>query len=342
MQLAPRVVDAWRARGPLASSLWPLSLLYGSLVDVRRAMYRLGWLSSWQSPVPVIVVGNRVAGGAGKTPTTIALLRELQAAGRRPGVVSRGYGRLDTALREVDSSASPSEVGDEPLLIQLRSRAPVVVAADRVAAAQALLQRHPQVDVIVCDDGLQHLRLRRDVELVVFDERGAGNGWLLPAGPLREPLNTPPAARHVFTLYNAPAPSTALPGSLARRCIAGLVPLAQWWRGEPADAQALDALRGKPVVACAALAHPQRFFGMLRALGLEVIPLTLPDHDAYAGLPWTSEARDVVVTEKDAVKLDPQRLAHERPASRVWVAPLDFHLPADLVREILAALDTTR
>lgn len=337
-RLEATLTRAWQARGPLACVLWPLSLLYGGLVGLRRLAYRLGLLPSRRLPRPVIVVGNRIAGGAGKTPTVLALLSHLQAAGRRPGVVTRGHGGSAAGVRLVGADAAAAEVGDEPLLLRLRGGAPVCIGADRVAAAEALLAAHPEVDVVVADDGLQHLRLARDLDLLVFDARGAANGWLLPAGPLREALDAPSSARHRLVLYNAESASTHLPGFLARRALRRVAALSDWWQGTPGDAAGLQALRGKPLLACCGLAQPQRFFDGLRAAGLDITPLALPDHADYAVLPWRDDAADVIVTEKDAVKLRPERVAAERPATRVWVAPLDFEPEPALWSALDAAL----
>ncbi len=178
---------AWLHRGLLACLLWPFSLLYRAIAALRRLAYRRGWKTAHSVGVPVIVVGNVVAGGAGKTPVVMAVVRHLQARGLAVGVVSRGYGRRTQDGREVRAESDPRDVGDEPLLVQRTTGAPVVVDRDRVAAARRLLAAHPEVRVIVSDDGLQHLALGRDVEICVFDDRGVGNGWLLPAGPLREP-----------------------------------------------------------------------------------------------------------------------------------------------------------
>ena len=177
----------WQRRGALAWALWPLSRLYALLVALCRTLYRTGLLPSHHPGRPVIVVGNVIAGGAGKTPVVIATVQHLQARGWHPGVVSRGYGRSTSDCRTVLPGSLPSEVGDEPLLIAQACNVPVVVAAQRSAAAQALLAAHPEVDVIVCDDGLQHWALARDIEICVFNDQGTGNGFLLPAGPLREP-----------------------------------------------------------------------------------------------------------------------------------------------------------
>jgi len=315
------LVQSWSRRGLVACALWPLSLLYAGVTALRRLLHRAGIMSSRRMPVPVVIIGNLIAGGAGKTPATIETVALLREQGWTPGVVSRGYGRADDTLRAVTAASSAAEAGDEPLLIHLRTRAPTWVGRDRPAAAAALLAAHPEVDILVCDDGLQHLALARDLSVLVFDERGAGNGWLLPAGPLREPLpRTLP--ENSLVLYNAPEPSTRLPGILSQRRLAGAVPLAGWWAGETASLLALKALAGQPVLAAAGLARPERFFAMLRDQGLTITPLPLPDHHGFEALPWPAGTSDVLVTEKDAVKLPPARLAGM--ATRVWVVALDF------------------
>lgn len=324
---------AWLIRGPLAIALLPVAGLFGLVAALRRLSFRLGIRHSERLPVPVIVVGNLIAGGAGKTPTVLSLVDALRARGWQPGVISRGHGRVAATVLNVEPDTPADQCGDEPLLLRLRARVPVVVGRDRVAAGRELLRLHPGVNLIVSDDGLQHLRLARDAQLIVFDERGAGNGWLLPAGPLREPLTAQPPARSVV-LYNAAVPTTPWPGSTARRSLAGAVALADWWQGVPATHQTLQALTGRPIIAAAGTARPQRFFDMLRAAGIDVAPLALPDHHDYAALPWPADTVDVIVTEKDAVKLDPGRMG----TVRIWVAPLDFALAAALVNEIAALL----
>src|SRR5580765_1708715 len=266
----------WADRGAASTALLPLSWAFRGIVGLRRRLFREGALSSHSLPVPVIVVGNLIVGGAGKTPTVIAVVALLRRQGRTPGIVSRGYGRDESAVREV---------GAEPLLLARRTGVPVFVGRDRVAAGHALLQAHAGVDVIVSDDGLQHLALGRDIEVLVFDDRGAGNDRLLPAGPLREPLPRQLRADQLV-LYSAGAASTPLPGFLGRRTLAGVAPLADWWRGEAPSLAALEALRGKTVVAAAGLARPAGFFAMLRERGLEVVELPLPDHHDFRALPW--------------------------------------------------------
>ena len=323
----------WSGRGPLSTLLLPIAWLFEAGTAVRRRLYERVTRETARLPVPVIVVGNLIVGGAGKTPTVLAVVELLRRHGYTPGVVSRGYGRFGDEIVTVSPDSSADRVGDEPLLIQRRSGAPVVVGADRVAAGHALLAFDPSVDVVVSDDGLQHLALDRDVEVLVFDERGAGNRRLLPAGPLRERLPRATSARQLV-LYNAPEATTPLRGFVARRTLAGIVPLADWWAGARPDGDSLAALVGKDIVAVAGLAQPSRFFAMLREHGLHIRELPLPDHADFATLPWLASATDVVVTEKDAVKLPPSR----RMGTRVWVARLDFAPEAAFDAALLALL----
>jgi tetraacyldisaccharide 4'-kinase len=322
----------WRERPDLLDLLClrPLAALHGAVLALRRWAYAIGWRRIDTAPVPVIVVGNLVAGGAGKTPTVIALVDALRRAGWTPGVISRGHGRQGHAAAAVLLSSAAREVGDEPLLIHRRTAAPVWVARRRIEAARGLCAAHPQVDVLVADDGLQHLALARALQVIVFDERGVGNGRLLPAGPLRQPIpRHVPVNSHV--LYNAAQPSTRWPGALAQRQLAGAVALQDWWQGQPPDPGALQVLRQRPLLAVAGMAAPQRFFDMLRAAGLQIDTLALPDHHPFDTLPWPAGTPDVVVTEKDAVKLPPERAG----ATRVWVVALDFQLPQDFCDDVL-------
>lgn len=314
----------WRLRPSAAMRLLqPVSLVYRALASLNEA-----WQRRRPPPglgTPVVVVGNLVVGGAGKTPTVIALVDWLRQEGWSPGVVSRGYGRQqDEELVQVQPDTPAGRAGDEPLLIRRRTGAPVVVARDRVAAAEALVAAHPEIDVIVSDDGLQHHRLPRDVEILLFDDRGAGNGLVLPAGPLRQPLPSalPPQA---LALYNAVRPTTPLPGACVQRTLAGALPLEAWWRGDSAALRPLSVLAGRSLVAAAGMGAPERFFSMLEQAGLTIERLPLPDHARFAPLPWPVTTPEVVVTEKDAVKLAPGTLA----GTRVWVVALDFVLPPE-------------
>ncbi|MDB5849862.1 MAG: tetraacyldisaccharide 4-kinase [Rhodoferax sp.] len=306
----------------MACLLWPVSLVFGLLGGLRRALFRAGLLASHKAGVPVVVIGNVIAGGSGKTPVVMALARHLGARGFRVGVVSRGYGRViaDGAAdcREVLPDSAASDVGDEPLLVRRACDVPVFVARRRSEAAQALLARHPATQIILCDDGLQHYALQRDVEICVFDDRGVGNGWLLPAGPLREPW-----PRKVdLVLHTGMAP--AFPGYRATRALAHHAVRRDGRR------VALAELRGKPLLAVAAIAQPKVFFAMLRAQGLQVAQIQpRPDHDDFAH--WTppaDHALTVVCTEKDAVKL-----------WRFWPEALAVPLALSFDAGFLVALD---
>ncbi len=283
--------------------------------------------------MPVIVVGNLIVGGAGKTPTVLALLALLAEQGVRAGVISRGYGRRGQAVTVLSPTSTAAQVGDEPLLIQRRAGVPVAVGRDRVAAARALLAAHPQLQLIISDDGLQHLALPRTLSVWVFDERGVGNGRLLPAGPLRQalPARAPAAC---LVLYNAPLASTSLPGYVSRRVLSGAVSLRDWWQGQAASPEQLQGLRGRPLLAAAGMARPQRFFDMLEEAGLNISPLPLTDHHDFAVLPWPSGTPDVMLTEKDAIKIAPDRAG----TTRIWVVALDFQPEPAFARELLHAL----
>jgi tetraacyldisaccharide 4'-kinase len=284
---------AWLERGAVARLLWPLSRLFGVLAALRRALYRVGWLRTERASVPVVVVGNVVAGGAGKTPVVMAIVEHLRARGVRAGVISRGHGRRTTDCREVRDDSDPRDVGDEPALVRRSTRAPVFVAARRIDAARALTAKYPDVRVIVCDDGLQHLALARDIEVCVFDDRGIGNGWLLPAGPLREPW---PRACDLV-LHTGARPAFA--GFTARRSLAESAVSAD------GATVPLAALVGRPLIAVAGIAKPDAFFQMLRDQGLVLARcIALPDHHDFDD--WTRVATadaTVLCTEKDALKL---------------------------------------
>jgi len=314
----------WLRRGWLAVLLWPLSLLYRNAVTVRRLLYGLRILATTRLPVPVIVVGNVVAGGAGKTPVVLALVEHLQQRGVRVGVISRGYGRSSQGCLEVTPKRLAQEVGDEPALIQRRMGVAVFVAEQRVQAAQALLAAYPLTQILISDDGLQHLALARDLEIGVFDDRGVGNGWLLPAGPLREPWPRPLD----MVVHTGAAPAFA--GHPARRTLA---PYAVDGHGTRIALDALAAPGSPPMRALAAIAQPEAFFAMVRARGvpLESV-LALPDHyDFKSYQPSDVKGYRLICTEKDAVKLwpcYPDTLA----------VPLQCELPEAFWREFDARL----
>jgi tetraacyldisaccharide 4'-kinase len=286
--------------------LLPLSWAYRLVAACRRQAYALGLKPIQKVDALVLVVGNVIVGGAGKTPTVISIVKHLQARGLQVGVISRGYGRHSTATLEVRPTSPPQVVGDEPALVQRATGAPVVVGATRVHAAHALLARYPQTQIVVCDDGLQHYALYRDLEVCVFDNRGCGNGWLLPAGPLREPWPRQPLTQagqsneRLLVLHTGTQP--AFDGYRATRTLAPEGLLSDGTR------IALDRLAhdgGKPLFAIAGIAQPQAFFDMLGALGVPLAgTLSLPDHYYFdSGLRISHGGYRLICTEKDAQKL---------------------------------------
>jgi tetraacyldisaccharide 4'-kinase len=296
----------------------------------------MGWRVPQANKVPVVVVGNVVVGGVGKTPTVLALVRALRDRGHCPGIVSRGHGvRRDrhAAPQPVTQATTAAEVGDEPLLLARRTGAPVWVGRDRARAVQALCEAHPTVDVVISDDGLQHHGLARAAQLIVFDARGAGNGRLLPAGPLREPMAACVPGRSVV-LYHAERPSTPWPGHCAERKLGAIQPLKAWWQPGTGDRLSLEAMRQRRWRAAAGIGHPEGFFRMLESQGLSIERCPLPDHAALDPRPWPSDGLPLIVTEKDAVKLP----ATSPDAESIHVATLDFELPEACVDALLALL----
>ena len=292
----------WYSRsGPLW--LVPLSLLYGTLMGLRSVLYRLGLRHRIKVPVPVVVVGNLTVGGTGKTPLVAWLSSHLAACGMRVGIVSRGYGGRAREVTRVTVHSRPSEVGDEPLLLARRAAATVFIGKDRVAAAQAAAK--DGADVVITDDGLQHLALVRQCEIVVIDgQRGFGNGCVLPRGPLRE---SPRRLRRV----NAVVLNGAItaPGFQLPRFVTGTRFDMQM---RPGDARpvagsgalrSLSSFRGSGVHAVAAIGNPQRFFDMLRNAGLTVYEHPFPDHHPFASGDLNfGDSLPVLMTDKDAVK----------------------------------------
>jgi tetraacyldisaccharide 4'-kinase len=275
----------------------------------------------------VVVVGNLIVGGAGKTPTVLWLVDRLRAAGRRPGILSRGYGGSQV-VAEVRADSDPLRVGDEPALLASRSGVPVFVGRRRAAAGRALLKAHPGVDVLVCDDGLQHLGLARDVEIAVVDGRGVGNGRLLPAGPLREParrLDTVDAVVHNFQKK----------GTSAAGCyVMSLQPGSFYRLNDPETRCAAGDLAGRRLFAIAGIGHPQRFFDTLGALGLHFEARPFPDHHAFVPGDLSFAAGGVLLmTEKDAIKCRPFLTAE------AWVLPVTATIDPDLAAFVLEKID---
>jgi len=302
----------WYRLSAVSLLLIPFSLVFSLLVRLRRSFYRLGILPSIRLRVPVIVIGNRTVGGTGKTPLVLWLAAELRRQGRRPAILCRGYGAAETGPRAVLGGDDAGRVGDEPLLLVARSQCPVWVGRDRAATGNALLRAHPDCDVIVCDDGLQHYRLQRDIEIAVEDERGHGNGLLLPAGPLREPADRPvdalvrncePAARAADASASESRMAAHGGGTAPHVFQMQLEPSGFHLVCDPARTVAPGELAGKRLHAVAGIGNPQRFFALLARLGLDPVCHAFPDHHAYRTTDLEFADCDwVLMTEKDAVK----------------------------------------
>ena len=287
----------WGRRGVPARLLWPVSLLFGFAVVLRRWSYRLRVFKSYKVEIPIIVVGNLSVGGAGKTPLVLWIADFLRRNGRKPGIVSRGYGGTVEKGKEAKAAtiaSDPAEIGDEPMLLSRRSGCPVWVCADRVLAATTLHRENPEVDVIIADDGLQHYALRRDLEICVVDAHGLGNRWLLPAGPLREPLSRLGSADAVLTHGDVNGVK-GFPLKLHGEKLANLV--------NGTDVRAVKSFAGQKVHAVAGIGDPKRFFLQLAHFGLKIVPHPFPDHHVFNAKDLDfGDAAPVVMTEKDAVK----------------------------------------
>jgi len=323
-------VKHWYRRGAVAWLLWPVSLLFGCAVLLRKILYQVRILGGKHPGIPVIIVGNLTVGGAGKTPLVIWIAELLAKNGWAPGIVSRGYGgnaaARDAAPRAATVASDPAEVGDEPILLSRRGGCPVWVGADRVQVAAVLRREEPRVDVLVLDDGLQHYRMRRDLEIAVVDARGFGNGFLLPAGPLREPrlrLKTVDAV--VAHGGTAKGYAMHLEGDTVHRMT------------DSRERQPLQAFAGQKVHAVAGIGDPNRFFLHLGNAGLKIVPHPFPDHHPFkpADLEFGDDA-PVLMTEKDAVKL------RSAPRANWWVLPVAAKLDPAFGSWLLGRLDGWR
>lgn len=324
LSIAQRLPRLWY-KPSLAAALIPLlpvSWLFHLLVRLRQTAYHYGAIRSQRLPVPVIVIGNLTVGGSGKTPLVLWLIKHLREAGKRPGIISRGYGGKADGVQCVSANSTSAIAGDEPLLLARRSGAPVFIGRDRVAAGQALLAAHPDCDVIVSDDGLQHYRLQRSVEIAVFDARGAGNSRLLPAGPLREPLLRLSTTSAVVwniaddsqkTIIGTPANVPQFTMHLAGSRFFSLTDATK-------RCSAID-LQGKRLFAIAGIGDPSRFFVQLESLGLTFEAHPFPDHHGYGTDDLSFASSGVLLmTEKDAVK------CAAIVTCEAWVLPVDAHL----------------
>lgn len=305
--------------------LMPFSLLFHIVIALRRAAYHRGWFASTRVAVPVVVVGNIAVGGTGKTPLVVALVQRLTGQGIQVGIVSRGYGRVaDGGPVIVAPDSTAADVGDEPLLLARRTGVPVCVCRDRVAAAETLV-REANVEIIFSDDGLQHYRLRRDLEIAVIDgARGIGNGFMLPAGPLREPADRLAAVDFVFV--NGGSGTSDGQGLVGRGFDGHAFEL------EPSGVIGLDGVTterletfaGQRVWALAGIGNPQRFFTTLASAGIDALPVDVPDHGRVS-LPHLRDqhAWPILMTEKDAVKYT------DKPVADAWYVPVDARMSPD-------------
>ena len=327
------LLKAWYARHLtiLTAVLLPFSYLFQSIVYLRRWLYQRGFLSSYKIPVPVIVVGNITVGGTGKTPCVIALAEHFKKEGYRVGIVSRGYlpGKQPQRLtpQRVTAHSKPEEVGDEPVLMATKTACPVIVGSNRVAAAQMLYQEY-QCNLIISDDGLQHYALQRDVEIALVDQqRGFGNGYCLPAGPLREPKDRLKSVNYVIlnqtdTETEVLTPIIPVPMQLEPVAFYAL-----------SDGEEVTLQEGETIHAVAGIGNPQRFFTTLRKRGLQVIEHVFPDHYAFqAENICFKDNYKVVMTEKDAIKC--KRLAKDGYVYLEVRAKLTTEFLVDLVAQI--------
>ena len=326
------VMRAWSRRGLFAILMWPLSQVAQLVHQFQFALVVLGYKKQTKLAIPVVVVGNVFVGGTGKTPLVIWLVKQLQQAGWQPAVISRGYGADVDMVREVFANSLAGEMGDEPVLIAQQAKCPVMVGRRRAEVAQALCAQYPQVDVLISDDGLQHYALGRDVEVVMFDARGIGNGWCLPAGPLRESARR----RRDFTILNAPAnvnvPNIADENEVIHRM--QLVPDEAWQLADPNQRRSLQSLQSQTIFATAGIGHPQRFFTMLAAQGLQFQSMALDDHHQFTAHSFQKiDAQIILITEKDAVKCC--QLAALSQDARIWVVPVVAKLEEQFAVDLL-------
>lgn len=316
----------WYRRGAIAWLLWPASVVFGLAVFIRKLLYWTRILPSAHPGIPVIVVGNLTVGGSGKTPLVLWIAEFLKKNGWSPAIVSRGYGGKLHAPRAATVADEAGEVGDEPIVLSRRSGCPVWVGPDRLAVIEALRGQHPDVDVLVLDDGLQHYRLRRDLEIAVVDSRGFGNGFLLPAGPLREP---PRRLKSVDAVVSHGSSRQGFAMKLEGETVHRMT--------DARDRRPVRSFRGEKVHAVAGIGNPNRFFLHLARLGVRVLPHPFPDHHRLIPeeLDFGDEAA-VMMTEKDAVKL--RRYAR----ANWWVLPVTAQLDPAFGDWLLEKLDGRR
>jgi tetraacyldisaccharide 4'-kinase len=320
-----RLQHHWYRLSPLHLLLYPISLVFRMLAALRRFLYRSGIFASVKLPVPAVIIGNISVGGTGKTPLTLWLAQQLIDNGWHPGIVSRGYtknGKQRNGPRHVSAEDAADAVGDEPLLMAQRALCPVWIGRDRPAAAQALLAAHPECDIILSDDGLQHYRLQRDAEIVVVDgTRRFGNGLLLPAGPLREPVSRLRKVDAVV-VNGGETHGDEFAMRLAGTNFYNLL--------NPERIVTAAEFANQRLHAIAGIGHPQRFFAYLQHLELNAQQHPFPDHHRYSAPDIAFDDADaILMTEKDAVKCT--AFATER----CWVLRVDAQISPALTQLIL-------
>jgi tetraacyldisaccharide 4'-kinase len=324
----------WYEGGSFYQVLLPLSGIYWLLITLRRALYNAGILGRQRASAPVIVVGNITAGGTGKTPVVIWLVREMQERGFSPGIVSRGYGgtRSDSSMR-VDGASVPDIVGDEPVLLARRTNCPVVVDTDRSRAAQMLVD--DGVDLIIADDGLQHYRLQRNYEICVIDgARGLGNRLLLPAGPLRETIDRLTEVDQIL-INGKTGGDAGYTTAVEQNAIDFELVASEVSRLNGSLTRPIQGFAGTTVHAVAAIGNPNRFFDMLRAHGMQVIEHAFQDHARLHGSNLNfGDDFEVLMTEKDAVKLD------AAISDKYWTVPVNLQIDPVLSGPWLAQIET--
>ncbi|MDH5326578.1 MAG: tetraacyldisaccharide 4'-kinase [Gammaproteobacteria bacterium] len=332
-----RLVDCWYGKTCIISwLLLPLSLLFATLAGLRRTLYGLGVLKSQSLPVPVIVVGNITVGGTGKTPLVIALVKRLQQSGFKPGIISRGYGGNSRQWPlAVSADSDPNEAGDEPVLLAMRTQCPVVVGPNRVEDGKRLLQQF-DCDVLLCDDGLQHYALKRDVEIAVTDaDRRFGNGWLLPAGPLREPVSRLKTVD--FVVSNGDGKTAG-----CEEFSMNLVYDHVYRLDDSRVTKPVVELKDRTVNAVAGIGNPKRFFQLLERNKIKVTPRSFADHHQYSKEDLVfNDGKWILMTEKDAVKIKSlkHQKGHKFSSEHMWVLPVQAQLDETFYYNLLIKLN---
>lgn len=332
------IQQQWQHRHIFSQLLLPITALFSAVAALRRLAYQKKWLPTYPIKVPIIVIGNLMVGGTGKTPVVIALTHILRQAGFNPGVISRGYGAKKNQEPQLVSTHSDANLcGDEPILIAKRTHAPVCISSNRVAAAQTLLIHYPRIDVIISDDGLQHYRLQRNIEIVIFDNRLAGNGRLLPAGPLRESLSRKRHANLISLAKNQALPNW--PNTFQIKIGSTYA----WQLTQPEQHRPLHYFQKKSLLAAAGIGNPEKFFQLLREHGLKLETYLLPDHYSFHNNPFDFSNSSnsfinhsyeyILITEKDAVKCQSYK------DDRIWVVAIDIDLSQAFERFILEKLN---